>query len=393
MTRIKDLLQENVNKKIFIKAVISGRKNKTAELLKVSITPVKIKDIILLQFTYHYQNRQIHKNLDFSEALPRMEEMFLSDFRQLVIFNRNSDIQVKVNKKGKIQIFRNKPTKVSRDLAHDRKKNYILKEGKTYPFLVEIGVMNDEGIVFTSKKDKFRQINKFLEIVDSTINNLPEMKDMNIVDFGCGKSYLTFALHYYLTEIKGIKTSITGLDLKSDVVENCNGITKKLGLENLVFKNMDIKDFVPSGDIDMIVSLHACDTATDIAIAKGIMWNAKLILSVPCCQHELFKMIRSSQMNSLTRHGILKERLSAMITDSLRAEILEIMGYDTSIIEFIDMEHTPKNLMIRALYKDKKNYEALKRYFEIKKMWNIDSFCLERELSSLLDLKIDELSK
>ncbi|MBO4415355.1 MAG: SAM-dependent methyltransferase [Lachnospiraceae bacterium] len=234
----------------------------------------------------------------------------------------------------------------------DREKNHILREGVPVPFLVELGVMNKEGYVVKARYDKFRQINRYLEFVNDVVPELKKRSDdhsLKIIDFGCGKSYLTFALYHFLHETKGLNVQITGLDLKKDVIADCSRLAQRLGYNDLEFKHGDIADYETSGGVDMVVTLHACDTATDYALYNAIRWNAGVIFCVPCCQHELNKQIRNKELESVLKYGIIKERISALITDAMRAEMLEEQGYKTQILEFIDMEHTPKNLLIRAV--------------------------------------------
>ena len=234
-------------------------------------------------------------------------------------------------------------------LAHNRVKQYILKENIPVPFLIDLGVMNAEGRIITQKYDKFRQINRFLEFIQDILPKLAKDREVTILDFGCGKSYLTFAMYYYLREIRGYDVNIIGLDLKTDVIEKCNALAEKYGYKKLHFFQGDIADYEGVSRVDMVVTLHACDTATDYALAKAVEWGAEVILSVPCCQHELNRQLKNDVLKPVLKYGILKERMAALLTDGIRANLLESMGYETQILEFIDMEHTPKNLLIRAV--------------------------------------------
>ena len=246
-------------------------------------------------------------------------------------------------------------------LSHNRKKRYILEEGIPVPFLVELGVQTKDGAIVHAKYDKFRQINRFLEFIEDVLPKLDKEKETRIIDFGCGKSYLTFAMYYYLKILKGYPVRITGLDLKTDVIEHCSRLAKKFGYDSLEFLHGDIASYEGTDEVDMVVTLHACDTATDYALEKAVRWNAKVILSVPCCQHEVNKQMKSELFAPVFHYGIIKERMAALYTDALRAEVLEAMGYRVQILEFIDMEHTPKNLLIRAVKqgKRKENREAI----------------------------------
>ena len=239
--------------------------------------------------------------------------------------------------------------------AHNRVKQYILREGVPVPFLIDLGVMNEQGKIVHARYDKFRQINRFLEFIEDILPRLSRDREVTILDFGCGKSYLTFAMYYYLRELKGYDVNIIGLDLKTDVIEKCNSLAGRYGYEKLHFYHGDIADYEGVSSVDMVVTLHACDTATDYALAKAVEWGAEVILSVPCCQHEINKQIKNEMLEPVLRYGILKERMSALITDAVRANLLESKGYETQILEFIDMEHMPKNLLIRAVRTGKKS--------------------------------------
>jgi SAM-dependent methyltransferase len=233
--------------------------------------------------------------------------------------------------------------------SHNRQKNYILKEGTHIPFLIALGVMTQDGKVIAKKYDKFRQVNRFLEMIQDVVEYLPKNRPIEIVDFGCGKAYLTFALYHYLRNLSSLPVHITGLDLKQEVIASCQKLAVELGYEDLHFKMGDINHYNPAGKIDLVITLHACDTATDAALAKAVDWKAEVILCVPCCQHELYGQIKNQELTSLLSHGILRERFSALVTDAARAELLTGAGYETQILEFIDMEHTPKNLLLRAI--------------------------------------------
>ena len=287
-----------------------------------------------------------------------------------ILVGKKGTVTVKIKKKAggssadqktaaeKIQAVRKKTADISpEDLArlsrHNRAKHYVLPEGTLVPFLVDLGVMTKDGAVVKAKYDKFRQINRFLEFVEDILPRLDRSKETKIIDFGCGKSYLTFAMYYYLKEVKGYPIRITGLDLKKDVIALCNKLAEKFGFENLTFLHGDIADYEGTDQVDMVVTLHACDTATDYALAKAVRWGAKVILSVPCCQHELNGQIESTLLAPALKYGLIKERMSALLTDAVRAGLLEEAGYRTQILEFIDMEHTPKNILIRAVRQGK----------------------------------------
>lgn len=273
------------------------------------------------------------------------------EMKQINIYTSTHDYQVLISKKLKVTIIKKAPTKLKENisLTHNRKKEYLFEQGVPIPFLIELGIMNKEGNVIKSRYDKFRQINRFVEMVADVASQLPTNKKLRIIDFGCGKSYLTFALHYYLTKLCNLDIEIVGLDLKEDVIDTCNNLARKLNLDNIQFLVGDIQDYVGYEEVDMVVTLHACNTATDAAIAKAVKWNAKIILSVPCCHHELYTQIQNKTLAPLLDYGIIKERFAALATDGIRAQILQILGYKVQLVEFIDMEHTPKNILIRAV--------------------------------------------
>ena len=273
--------------------------------------------------------------------------------RQMQMETQRACYTVLVSKKGKITIKSKlkKGEKKKINLNPDLKKNSLLKEGVPVPFLQDLGVMTQDGKIVHAKFDKFRQINRFLEFIEDILPELDKGRELTILDFGCGKSYLTFAMYYYLHELKEYDIRIIGLDLKKDVIRHCNELSEKYGYEKLRFLEGDIADYTGVNKVDMVVTLHACDTATDYALAKAVGWDAKVILSVPCCQHELNRQIKNDVLEPVLKYGLLKERMAALITDGLRAQYLEREGYEAQILEFIDMEHTPKNILIRAVKK------------------------------------------
>ena len=356
-------------------AVISDRKSTVCEIQKIKLRPVKIKEEIYIQTTEYINKKVIHTNKTISEIKEYVLKHLQENFKQALIKTESYTYSVLISKKGQVTTKKKIETeKKAPILIHNRVKKYLLQEGKPVDFLVYLNVMNKDGFVLKNKYDKFRQINRFLEFVDDIVEKLPKNKTINIIDFGCGKSYLTFAIYYYLRKEKGLRVNITGLDLKEDVIDNCNEIAKNLGYEGITFLKGDIAGYDGLSDVDMVVTLHACDTATDYAIAKAIKWNARVLLSVPCCQHEINGQIKNELLSPVLKYGILKERISALITDGIRAEVLEENGYDTQILEFIDLEHTPKNLMIRAVKrknnscKKNENLEKLIEELNIKPM-------------------------
>ena len=335
-------------------------KSKDASLQKVKIRPVQIKDELRFQ-TEEFRGVQVfHKNMTVEELSAGLEEWFHDRLFQAQISHRNAEVTVLLGKKGTVTIKEKKkmvPVAAEKEvrwqpLLHNREKKSLLPEGSEIPFLKDLGVFSSEGRVIKGKYDKYRQINRFLEFIEDVMPELSKKSGrLNILDFGCGKSYLTFAIYYYLTECKKRQVNITGLDLKADVIKNCNRLALEYGYEDLHFLMGDVADYQSESDIDMMVTLHACDTATDYALQRAVQWGAKVILSVPCCQHEVNEQLSSKTMEPLFRYGLIKERMAALITDALRAELLTACGYKVQILEFIDMEHTPKNLLIRAVKK------------------------------------------
>ncbi|WP_319201179.1 SAM-dependent methyltransferase [uncultured Ilyobacter sp.] len=386
MDKLKKLLEKISSEGSMISATISNKKKGShVDFNKVSIKPFLSKEKQLYQFSYIFDKNTTHKNMSPEEAVEEILGLFEAYFKQGVIFASEGDYQLLLNKKNQVKIIKNKATKTQeKNLTHNRKKNYLIEEGKPCNFLYKLGVMDVEGKVYKNKYDKFRQINKYLEIIEDSIKNLDTKRKLKIVDFGSGKAYLTFALYWYLREKLGIEVEIIGLDLKVDVINYCNKVSEELGYENLNFKIGDIKGFEDYNDIDIVITLHACDTATDDALIKAVNWNTKLLLLVPCCQHELFRQVSNETMSPILKHGILKERLSSMITDSIRGNILEILGYSVEIFEFIDTEHTPKNIVIRAINKNSPSKRAKSEYYKFKKMWNIDPY-LEKSLKDKID--------
>lgn len=350
-TELNNCFENNV-----LRVIISNPRIKEG-IVKIKVRPVMINGELMYQATEYVGTQVFHSNYDVKAITAYIDKMITNTFKQCEIVTNNFNLNILVSKKGKITISK-KNNSVSKivptNMEHNRTKNYILKEGIAIPFLVELGVMNKQGNIISQKYDKFKQINRFLEFIKDIKDELPKDREISIIDFGCGKSYLTFAIYYYLHELCGLDVKITGLDLKKDVIEKCNRLSNEYGYDKLTFKMGDIAEYTGANQVDMVVTLHACDTATDLAMYKAVKWNAKVILSVPCCQHELNKQIKNDLFNPVLSYGILKDRMSAIITDAIRAEVLKTNGYKTEILEFIDMEHTPKNLLIRAVKANEK---------------------------------------
>ncbi len=305
-----------------------------------------------------------HENVNKDVLADRIAQWLSGAFRQLNGFGNGTEYIFLVSKKGKVT-FKQKKSALAPKMQpeHNRKKRYLLEEGEAIPPLVDMGVFTAEGKVVSAMYDKFRQINRFLEIIDDAVRTLPP-GPLNIIDFGCGKSYLTFVLYYYLTVKCRLTVQMVGLDLKAGVIEKCGQTAKKYGYTGLRFELGDINGYQAPFEVDMVVSLHACDTATDYALYNAIEWGAKLIFSVPCCQHELNGQMESSAFSLMTRYGIIKERFAALVTDAIRANLLEYCGYKTQVLEFVDLSHTPKNLLIRAVKKEGKDPAHCRKMLE-----------------------------
>jgi SAM-dependent methyltransferase len=369
---LEDILKNILEEQSLIIGILSSpfEKQKSKETLR----SLMIKGQKAYQLTVTQDNKALHRNCSSHEVYEYLKETIPS-FKQTVLCTSKADYQILVNKKKQVTILKKAPTKASLPLTHNRTKHYLLEEGTPIPFLVELGVMNQDGKVYPQKQDKFRQINRFLEMVNDVLIHFPLSSPIHIVDFGCGKAYLTFSLFYFLKVCKGYPIQMQGIDLKKDVIEFCNQLSRQLGYsDSLKFKVGDVNHFDIEDSVDFVVSLHACDTATDAALEKAVRWGAKVILSVPCCQHELFQQIKNDSLNPILTHGILKERFSSLVTDAARVQLLEVLGYQTQIIEFIDVENTPKNLLIRAIKQSSSNKskQALETYLTFKKMLNIN---------------------
>lgn len=362
---IKDFIDKNMGKGL-IQMVISKSRIKDGPS-KVKIRPILLKDKLIYQATETVGPKVLHTNYERQELIEYIGELMEERFMQLQWEGQCEDGLVLVSKKGRLttKVKRHACKKEQAALEHNRRKKYLLAEGTAVPFLVDLGVMTPQGKIVSAKYDKFRQINRFLEFIEDILPRLDRDRELTILDFGCGKSYLTFAMYHYLRQLRHFDVRIIGLDLKEDVIQHCNELARSYGYEKLKFYTGDIASYEGVRQVDMVVTLHACDTATDYALAKAVHWGAKVILSVPCCQHELNGQISNEMLSPVFSYGILKERMAALITDGLRAQLLEGAGYETQILEFVDMEHTPKNLLIRGVYTGrKKNLEKTRRCIE-----------------------------
>lgn len=342
---------------------------------KTVIRPVQLKNGLHYQFEYHFANKVTHDNVAADLAADHFIGLLQQNYRQALVKTPEADVQLLFNKKGKATLLAKPPTGGSRTavLQHNRQKQRVLEEGKAAPFLVELGIMTPEGLVHAKKQDKYRQINRFLEMVTDVLAYLPNDRELTIVDFGCGKSYLTFALYHLLAVEQQRDINIIGLDLKADVIAFCSELADKLGYDRLRFLVGDIAEYEELQAADMVVTLHACDTATDAALAKAVNWGASVIMSVPCCQHELFRQISNDTLSPLLSQGLLKERFAALATDAARGTLLEVLGYKVQMLEFVDPEHTPKNLLIRAVRSEKQvlSMKKWEQYEQFRQFLNI----------------------
>ncbi len=353
MHNVRQLLEKNLNENT-LRAVVSNRRSKQVSQ-KLVFRPFIEKNRLMFQREEYANNQVFHENMDKETAVEQICTFLEKDYKQLDLLCEQSSFSALVSKKGKSTIKENKNQIAKKiDLSHNRKKRYILDTDEVIPFLVDLGVQTKEGKIVDKKYKKYKQINRFLEFVKDVLPELPKDRPVKIIDFGCGKSYLTFAVYYYLHIMNGRDVEMIGLDLKKDVIAHCNRMAEKYEYTSLHFLEGDISTYDGADSADMVITLHACDVATDFALDKAVHWNAKVILSVPCCQHELNAQIENDMLEPLLKYGILKERFAALLTDALRANLLEQNGYEVQILEFIDMEHTPKNLLIRAIKRGEK---------------------------------------
>ena len=372
MERLKNILEEQLTADL--SQIIISNPRRAALAQKVKIRPVLLKEELNFQVTEYKGKQVFHENLKKQEASDYIADQMENFFGQMVLESTTKIVNVLVSKKGTVTIKQKQQKNEikPKELSHNRKKRYILEEGIAVPFLVDLGVQTKEGKIVHSRYDKFRQINRFLEFIQDIVEDLPKGRELTIVDFGCGKSYLTFAMYHYLKVMKGFDIRVIGLDLKEDVIAYCNELKDKYGYEKMSFTTGDIASYTGVDAVDMVVTLHACDTATDYALEKAVKWGASVILSVPCCQHELNYQMKNEELSAVLKYGLLKERIAALVTDGLRTEMLEQCGYDTQVLEFIDMEHTPKNILIRGVKKNKETKADFEKYDNCCKALGVD---------------------
>ena len=348
MNQIEELLKR-VLTSLLVDMVISGARG-GGDFIKIKVRPVMIRDSLYFQVSRYTDKQVFHENMTAEDALETLSGWILHDFRQAQIRMQDEMVTVLVSKKGKATVKSKKAACIeTQNPEHNRKKQYIIEEGTAVPFMIDLGVMTESGKIIRTRYDKYRQINRFLEFIEDILPELPTDRTVHIIDFGCGKSYLTFAMYYYLKVLKHYDIRITGLDLKQKVIEDCQALADRYGYDGLQFLCGDIADYNGTDEVDMVVTLHACDTATDYALYKAVKWHASVILSVPCCQHELNRKMQCETLSGAFQYGLIKERTAALMTDAMRGQLLEMKGYKTQLLEFIDMEHTPKNILIRGV--------------------------------------------
>ena len=348
MNQIEELLKR-VLTSLLVDMVISGARG-GGDFIKIKVRPVMIRDSLYFQVSRYTDKQVFHENMTAEDALETLSGWILHDFRQAQIRMQDEMVTVLVSKKGKATVKSKKAACIeTQNLEHNRKKQYIIEEGTAVPFMIDLGVMTESGKIIRTRYDKYRQINRFLEFIEDILPELPTDRTVHIIDFGCGKSYLTFAMYYYLKVLKHYDIRITGLDLKQKVIEDCQALADRYGYDGLQFLCGDIADYNGTDEVDMVVTLHACDTATDYALYKAVKWHASVSLSVPCCQHELNRKMQCETLFGAFQYGLIKERTAALMTDAMRGQLLEMKGYKTQLLEFIDMEHTPKNILIRGV--------------------------------------------
>ncbi|WP_294128904.1 SAM-dependent methyltransferase [uncultured Clostridium sp.] len=381
MEELKKALDE-VFKDDIIKIVISNKLNKEVKYNKIAVNLKETNKGGFYQIEKFTDKQVFHENINIESINEKVYEYLNGAYKQFSAWSENWTYDMKISKKGKVFLGKKKSdnSKVIKK-GHNKEKNYILKEGMIIEPLIDLGVFTKEGKVINSKYDKYKQINRFIEIIDDEIKK-NNYKELTILDFGCGKSYLTFVLYYYFVKIKNINVKMIGLDLKEDVIKKCNEIAQRYKYENLHFELGDINGFKYNNKVDMVITLHACDTATDYALYNAVKWNSKMIFSVPCCQHEFNAQMKANELSILTKYGIVQERVAALMTDSVRANLLECAGYKTQLLEFIDISHSPKNILIRA---SKSNVSKEKREKSLKEVNNlIETFNFNPTLYSLL---------
>lgn len=389
MISIEKLLMELQLSETLVEAVLSQPKKseskEEAPFDKVAIRPIYLKEVLMFQFEGFLGPKAFHENVSAEALTEKLVGLASQFFKQMQLSTTAFDYDIKINRLGQASVKRQASPKARMVEGHNRVKQYLLNDGEPVDFLIRLGVMDEAGRVYKKKYDKFKQLNRFLEFADDC---MPALRDryedkgeaIRIIDFGCGKAYLTFALYHYLVKVQQMPVQIVGLDLKTDVIAFCNEVAKDLNYDGLTFLEGDISHYEDDAKADMVVTLHACDNATDEALVKAIGWEAKVILSVPCCQHEFFKQLDAPEQSAMLKHGILRDKLNSLVTDSLRGLALEALGYEVQMLEFIDMTHTPKNVMIRA-YKGTKKQVDMGEFDQFMASWGLKDSYLRSRLS------------
>ena len=380
MEELNNILNDIFNEKV-IKIVISNKLKSDNKYNKVAVNLLSNSKKEYYQVEKYTDKQVFHENIEVNKIQNKLKEIIFNNYKQVNIWTDSFDYDIKISKKGKIHVSKKKSKNILKANSHNKQKNYILKEGMIIEPLIDLGIFTKEGKIINSKYDKYKQINRFIELIDDEIKK-KDYKELTILDFGCGKSYLTFVLYYYFTKIKSINVKMIGLDLKEDVIKKCNEIAKRYNYDNLTFELGDINGYKYENKVDMVITLHACDTATDYALYNAIKWNVNMIFSVPCCQHEINKNMQSEKLSILNRYGIIQERLSALMTDAIRANLLEAVGYKTQLLEFIDIAHSPKNILIRANKSNISKEKRKKSLIEVKNL--LEEFNTDQTLYNLL---------
>ena len=391
----KGMIKEAVScEETFLRLTMSGKiQGESNPWIKAVIRPVELRGQKNYQFIYYDRKKSITKNCSGLELPERLEELLSTPFRLIHLQTTDSDLHMRITKRRKVLIRKGKPSRSEKQpqLSHNRVKRYPIPRDTPDEFLQGIGIMDPSGKVKPTMQNKFRQINEFLRLMHQTISrsDLTD-KELTIVDCGCGNAYLTFAGYHYLNHIQGVSAQVIGIDRELELIEKCNQLRDSLGWSGLEFFQAKIADYAPQIAPDIVLSLHACDTATDEAIAQGVVWQSHIILAAPCCQHELRPQIESSLFDPVLKHGILKQRTADILTDACRAQILRILGYRTDVVQFIDSKHTPKNLMIRAQKAlNPENRTLTMKYKALTNFWKIEP-SIEKLLKDELEPYFDQ---
>jgi hypothetical protein len=371
----RQLIQKAVEETSFLRLTLSApATSDDAPWEKISARPVEIRAGRQIQVTFSGKGKSQVDNFSGREWIRQLDKMLAQEFTQIHVQTGVGDLHIRITRKGRVLVSRGAPSAAgpAPNLRHNRAKDHPLAAEEPDVFLKAIGIQNERDEVRPSMQAKFRQINSFIRLIGPLIpdktSHLP-----HILDCGCGSAYLTFALYHYLSHVRGTRARLTGIDKNRDVIGTCVALRDRLGWSDLQFEAVEIASFVLTEPPDLVLSLHACDTATDEAIAKGILWSSRAIVAAPCCQHELHHTIRSRHFSAVLRHGILRERLADILTDTFRALVLRIMGYRAQVVEFVSLDATPKNLLIRAEKKQRpSDVDAVREYLELKRFWSVE---------------------